>query len=354
MSKKQVVFIVIIAVACSWVFDAFFGRTLTAELSTLPILNRWHILSPQTPIVITKSETVRVSDSGDIAQASQQINSKLSSVVLVSGNADTLEGASVNLTSDGGFVTAAAAFPSKAAGNYYVVLSDGTVAPITSQVLDPATSLIFFRADLKNISAVSIGSSSGLAPGEQILFAQNSLQNFVTRTISAEIISPQEDEEGLVFQSDFPRRSFTTTADSALASGEAVADTNGNLLGVWNGSAIISAEVLKQAMSLYFNNPSAVIRPAFGFSYEIITKDDSALTSLPQGAEIKAVTIGSPAAKAGLLIGDIITSVDGQSVSESSPLEPMLQNYTPGDQLQLAVTRGKQTLNLILTAAALK
>jgi S1-C subfamily serine protease len=354
MSKKQAIWIIIIAVLLGWLFNVFAGRILTAKLSTWPILNKWKILSPQAPIVINNHETVRVSDSGDIAAAADDVKSKISSIVLVNGSSITFSGTAINLTSDGSFVTAAGSFKPKALGVYYVVLNDGTFAKISQQTVDPATSLVFFNATLSGVPAANLDPSSGVLVGDKVLFAQDSLEKFNIRTISASVSQVQADVEGQTFESDFPGRSFFASSNASLAPGEAVVDTNGNIVGIWNGFAVVSSDVLKQAMALFFNNSQNIIRPSFGFSYSIITQSDSQLISLPEGALVKTVAVGSPARLAGLEINDVITSVNGQAVSEDSPLEPMLEQFKPGDQMALAVTRKNQTVNLSLTVGQLK
>ena len=115
-----------------WLFNFFAGGYLMAKFSTWPVLNRWKILSPQAPIVINNHDTIRVSDSGDMVAAVNDIKSKISSVAFVSNGSAVFIGTAINLTSDGSFVTAAASFKNKTAGAYYVVLDDGTSGKITA------------------------------------------------------------------------------------------------------------------------------------------------------------------------------------------------------------------------------
>ncbi|MBX9837040.1 MAG: hypothetical protein K2X69_01870, partial [Silvanigrellaceae bacterium] len=61
ISKKLVLFIVLLAAVGSWLFSIFPGRYLEAKFSTWPLLSEWKILSPQAPIVINNRETIRVS-----------------------------------------------------------------------------------------------------------------------------------------------------------------------------------------------------------------------------------------------------------------------------------------------------
>lgn len=354
MSKKQAIGIIIVAVLIGWVFNIFAGRFLMAKVSTWPFLNKWKILSPQAPIVINNRETVRVSDSGDIAAAAQDVKSKISSVALVFGNTVTFSGTAVNLTSDGSFVTAPGSFKSKLPGIYYIVLNDGTSGKVSQQTVDPATSLVFFKAELGGVPAANLAVSGNIKVGDKVLFAQDSLQKFYIKATAASVSQGQNDVEGQTFKSDFPSRSFGTFAGTILAPGEAVVDTSGNIAGIWNGSGVVSSDVLKQAMALYFNNAQNIVRPSFGFDYSIITQSDSRLIGLPQGALVKEVDAILPARQAGLEVNDVITAVNGQAVSESSPLEQILEQFKPGDKLALTVTRKNQTVNLSLTTGQLK
>jgi S1-C subfamily serine protease len=56
------------------------------------------------------------------------------------------------------------------------------------------------------------------------------------------------------------------------------------------------------------------------------------------GALISGVVSGSPAATAGLSQGDVITSIDGHSVTSASDLTALLQQYKPGDSVQVGWT----------------
>ncbi|MBI5530859.1 MAG: PDZ domain-containing protein [Candidatus Doudnabacteria bacterium] len=351
-NKKQIVLIIVLCVIFSWAFDALAGRYLMAKISTLPVLNRLKLLSPQAPIVINNRETVRVSDSGDILQAAGQIKSKISTVVLISSSVAQPVGAAVNLTSDGRFVSASSAFSKP--GNYFVLLNDGRSAQITEQTKDPATGLTFFKASLDSVPTASFGSSQDLKPGEKIFFAQNSVQSFLDKISITSVSFAQADIQGKIFEADAPRRSFGVDNASGAIGGEPVVNTNGEVVAVWNGEGLISIDVLKQALNLYLSNNAKISRAEFGFNYQIITKNESGLLGSSEGAQVKEVDASSPARLAGLLVGDVIKTINNKNISESSPLEEVLEQVKPGDKVLLSVARGKQMLALTLTAGEQK
>jgi S1-C subfamily serine protease len=69
------------------------------------------------------------------------------------------------------------------------------------------------------------------------------------------------------------------------------------------------------------------------------------------GAQITQVMPDSPAATAGLQIGDIITALDGKDVTAET-LADVIQSYTVGDNVQLNVLRDGETLELDAALAA--
>ncbi len=62
------------------------------------------------------------------------------------------------------------------------------------------------------------------------------------------------------------------------------------------------------------------------------------------GARVTQVVANSPAAKAGLQVGDIITAVDTTKLDADHALADLIQAHKPGDKVDLSVTRGSQTM----------
>jgi S1-C subfamily serine protease len=57
------------------------------------------------------------------------------------------------------------------------------------------------------------------------------------------------------------------------------------------------------------------------------------------GALVEEVLPGTPAERAGLRPGDVITAVDGQEIGPRLPLSALVQKYQPGDRVKLTVRR---------------
>jgi putative serine protease PepD len=67
------------------------------------------------------------------------------------------------------------------------------------------------------------------------------------------------------------------------------------------------------------------------------------------GARVAAVTAGGPAARAGLLNGDVITAVDGHAVADAAALGTAVGAHKPGDQITLTVRRNQSDRPLQVT-----
>jgi putative serine protease PepD len=62
----------------------------------------------------------------------------------------------------------------------------------------------------------------------------------------------------------------------------------------------------------------------------------------PDGAEIQSITAGSPAADAGLVAGEVITSVAGRPVDSPDDVAAAISAHEPGDTVEVEVSDGGQ------------
>jgi S1-C subfamily serine protease len=78
-------------------------------------------------------------------------------------------------------------------------------------------------------------------------------------------------------------------------------------------------------------------RPTSGVFLGVATRD---ATEGQQGAEVLEVVSGSSAEQAGLQVGDVITAVDGSSVTSTSDLTQRVRGHESGDQVTITYSRG--------------
>jgi serine protease Do len=74
----------------------------------------------------------------------------------------------------------------------------------------------------------------------------------------------------------------------------------------------------------------------------------------PQGALVRSVESGSPAEKAGVEAGDIITKFNGTAIDRATDLPRMVGNTKPGTRASLTVFRKGATRDLNVTVAEIE
>jgi S1-C subfamily serine protease len=68
-----------------------------------------------------------------------------------------------------------------------------------------------------------------------------------------------------------------------------------------------------------------------------------------EGVKIASVSSDSPGEKAGLLAGDIITSINGETVKTLSEYSTILKNFQPGDTVELGILREEKAKVIPIT-----
>jgi serine protease Do len=96
-----------------------------------------------------------------------------------------------------------------------------------------------------------------------------------------------------------------------------------------------------------------VSRGKIGVQIDQVTKDVAESIGLgrPMGALVRSVESGSPADKAGVEAGDIITKFDGKTIERASDLPRLVGNTKPGARSTMTVFRRGGSKDLAVTIA---
>ena len=92
----------------------------------------------------------------------------------------------------------------------------------------------------------------------------------------------------------------------------------------------------------------SITKPYIGVTVTAVSSEAQAY-GLPTGAAVRSVEEDSPAAKGGLEANDIITEVNGTTITSSSDLVSYVGEQAPGDELKLKVYRQGKTLDITVT-----
>ena len=349
MTKKHYLFalcVVIIAVFA----DAVFGRILAARISTLPLIRRWNLLSPQAPIVINTREQVRVSTAEDIQNGINSVKNKVASILVSGKDGYSQTGTALELTGDGIFMSVQSAFPQSGAV-YKIKLASGQIVPITQLVLDPATELVIVKTDASGTSSASFAEVANLSPAETIFSIQNGNLPY-TPAVSVGIISRlPNDRERQSFSADKYTSSVGTSGLGALTPGQIVCDANGDVVGLWDGARVLDANVLASALASYLQNKQSIVRLQFGFDYRMVLPNENDVIKNGFALLVEEPEKGflEPAKKAGLVAGDIITKIGDQGIDASHFPEQLFMSSSSGAPVSLSVFRGKNLITITIT-----
>jgi serine protease Do len=99
-----------------------------------------------------------------------------------------------------------------------------------------------------------------------------------------------------------------------------------------------------------------VTRGRIGVSITNVTRDLAESLGLPkaEGAIVGSLEDGSPAAKAGIEVGDVVMKIDGRPVEGSADLSRTIRSVRPGSKVNLTVWRSGKTREIPITVAEFK
>ncbi len=237
-----------------------------------------------------------------------------------------------------------------------VALNDGR--QFTAKVIgsDPKTDVALIRIKADNLPALTLADSDKIEVGDVVLAIGNPFG--IGQTVTKGIVSAKDRTTSGDMDEDFIQ---TDAAINPGNSGGALVDTEGRLVGI--NSAILThsggnqgigfavpSNLCRWVMDSLVQN-GRVDRGFLGVMIQNLTPDLATAFKLDRttGALVGDVSPGSPAEKAGLKSGDVITQVNGQPIEDASQLKLRVAESMPGSKVQLAVNRNGETKSFEVT-----
>jgi len=222
---------------------------------------------------------------------------------------------------------------------------------------DPRTDLSVVKIEATNLPTLTLGDSSKLKTGDVVLAIGNPFG--LNQTITMGIVSAVgRSNIGLADFEDFIQ---TDAAINPGNSGGALVNGRGELVGI--NTAIFStsggymgigfaipSDMAKSVMDSIIKH-GKVIRGWLGVSIQNLTPDLAKSLGIKEteGALIAGVENSSPADKAGLKRGDLITEMNGKKITDATALRNVVASMAPGAKADIKIIRsGKE---LTITAA---
>ena len=224
---------------------------------------------------------------------------------------------------------------------------------------DKRTDVAVVKIDSTGLPFVRIGDVNRLRVGEWVMAIGSpfGLEN----TVTAGIVSAKQRDTG-----DYLHFIQTDVAVNPGNSGGPLINMRGEVVGI--NSQIFSrsggymgisfAIPIDEAMrvSEQLRASGRVTRGRIGVQIAEVTREVAESIGLgkPQGALVRSVEAGSPAEKAGVEAGDIITRFEGRAIEKASDLPRQVGNTKPGTRSAITVFRRGQNRDLNITIAELE
>ncbi|MBW4613476.1 MAG: trypsin-like peptidase domain-containing protein [Desmonostoc vinosum HA7617-LM4] len=233
---------------------------------------------------------------------------------------------------------------------------------------DELTDVAVVKIQADNLPSVALGNSDQLQPGEWAIAIGNPLG--LDNTVTTGIISATGRTSNQIGAPD-KRVEFIQT-DAAINpgnSGGPLLNSRGEVIGM-NTAIIQRAQGIgfaipiktAQRISTQLIATGKVQHPYLGVQMigltpqlkQNINSDPNSTLSVDEDKGVLVVRVipNSPAAKAGIRPGDVIKSLNGESVTDASSVQKAVENSQVGGDLRLELRRQGQNVNLAVRSGA--
>lgn len=229
---------------------------------------------------------------------------------------------------------------------------------------DPTNDTAILKISGTDLPVLELGNSDNIQVGQTVVAIGNALGRF-DNTVTTGVVSGIG--RGVTASDQFGQEEKALEGvlqtDAALNPG----NSGGPLLNLDSKVVGVNFAVTTNAQNIGFVIPINKVKPILdgykqtgniqraylGVGFRPIGKELAQLRNLPEGAFISQVASNSPAAKASLRQGDIITKLGGEAVDDGHSLDSLITKHKPSDQVDIELYRdgNRQTVKATLEQA---
>lgn len=364
----KIVLVVIAVFVIGGIGGVFSDRYLLPKISQHPFFSKCAFLKKanENVTVIEKTEQVIVKEEDSIGRIISRPSSAMVNILSVGKSGLLKNGSGFVVTGDGLIVTYLDAIIAEDA-TYKIFISDGSEYNAELAGIDDYSNLAYFRISKSNLPAISFVNSDEVEAGKKIIILGNSAMQYQNQLAMGIISSPEN-----TFNLAGKTVSFSDKFEGVLGVGADLSDRfvggpavdyNGDALGLigkikidnQDKYFIIPANEINRSIGLVIGGKLKE-RAKLGVYYISLTKsyaasgksskEKGALIFSPSGIQSLAFLSGSNGEKAGLLLGDIIISVDGKEVNPDNSLAEIISRYQIGDKATLRILRAEKETDI--------
>jgi serine protease Do len=225
----------------------------------------------------------------------------------------------------------------------------------TAQVIgiDVETDLAVLKVDAPNLPALTFGDSDELRAGQLVLAIGSPLgfSNSVSFGVIGAIARQLQPESPMIYVQ-------TDATINQGSSGGPLVDVRGRVVGIntlilsttggYEGLGFAAPSNIARTVYEQVRKHGRVRRGDIGVRSQTITPlmAGGLKLSRDRGVVLADVRPGSPAARAGLRPGDIVSAIDGKPMENGRQLQVTLYRRMVGDLVRLEILRGNETLEV--------
>lgn len=256
------------------------------------------------------------------------------------------------------------------ADNISVKLPDGSQHKAEVVGLDKDTDLAVLKIDLEDeLPFVEFGDSDSLRVGEWVMAIGNPFPELgLDRTVTVGVVSAKGRGNLKFGPEDTPSYQSYIQTDASINpgnSGGPLVNIHGEVVGI--NSAITNPTGMKFNIGIGFAIPISlaksvipdliekgkVLRGFLGIVFQEMDKNTADALDLPsaEGVLVRQVQPGTPADKAGIKMGDVITGFNGRRVVDGEKFRMMVAEAGPGQKVTMDILRDGKKLTKKLKLA---
>lgn len=294
----------------------------------------------------------KTNDSYTAAKASEKVSDSVVGILCYSDDvpdqADTTtassQGSGIIFSQDGYVITNAHVIGnSKTAYAIRVVTSDGKVYKAGVVGYDSRTDIAVLKMDdAKGLTPATFGDSSQLEVGQDIIVVGNPGGLDYQNTTTKGVISALDRK---LSTSSLTKYIQTDAAINPGNSGGPLVNYYGQVVGITTSKIVsetyegmgfaIPSQTVKNIVDTLVKNGYVEGRVKIGISGIAVTSDQASNYNIPQGIYVQSIVSGGPCDDTSLEKGDIITEVDGETITSFADVYAILETHKPGDKIKV-------------------
>ena len=294
----------------------------------------------------------KTNNSYTAAKASEKVSDSVVGILCYSDDvpdqADTTtassQGSGIIFSQDGYVITNAHVIGnSKTAYAIRVVTSDGKVYKAGVVGYDSRTDIAVLKMDdAKGLTPATFGDSSQLEVGQDIIVVGNPGGLDYQNTTTKGVISALDRK---LSTSSLTKYIQTDAAINPGNSGGPLVNYYGQVVGITTSKIVsetyegmgfaIPSQTVKNIVDTLVKNGYVEGRVKIGISGIAVTSDQASNYNIPQGIYVQSIVSGGPCDGTDLKEGDIITEVDGETITSFADVYAILETHKPGDKIKV-------------------